>query len=96
MEVEPGRSSGPRASRPLGFMSGRDARGPSIVRTTPSRISHLPSTITDSTSRAWPWCTKVATTRSTGTMWARCRSTTIRSALLPSASQPPSGTPSAR
>ena len=32
MEVEPGRSSGPRASRPLGFMSGRDARGPEDSR----------------------------------------------------------------
>jgi hypothetical protein len=69
--------------------------GSSMVSTLPSRISHWPSTITDCTSRAWPLCTKLETARSIGTRCARRTSIMIRSALLPGASQPPSGMPNA-
>ena len=71
----------------------RDDASSSMVSTSPPRMTQRPSTITASTSLPWPWCTKSETTRRTGTRCGRCRSITMRSALLPATSAPAVGNP---
>ena len=53
-----------------------------------SRMRNLPSTIIASISPGWPLCSQAETMRSVGTRCERCVSTTIRSAFLPTSSEP--------